>query len=199
MKSNLQSKFNKERYSSEQNDPVFSRRIKLAEPRGGGKTQFSISLTMQERSKLERFLDIPKIVSFKCKISLKPTENGWLLLGKLKIIVYQLCVISLERVRTNLEIPLRRNLIVPNYNSLKESSPLDLSLVDTHPLEDYLDLGEIISEELILALPQYPKKKGVAFAPHDISLEPDKRPNHFQKLTKLKQNMEKEAPNKKIK
>jgi len=199
MKSNLESKFNRERYPSEQSDPVFSRRIKLAEPRGSSKTQFPISLSTQERSKLERFLDIQKIISFKCKISLKPTENGWLLLGKLKIIVYQLCVISLEKVRTNLEIPIRRNLIVSNYNSLKESSPLDLSLVDTHPLEDYLELGEIICEELILALPQYPKKKGVAFAPPDISLESDKGPNHFQKLTKLKQTMEQESFNKKIK
>ena len=199
MKSNIESKFQRERYPSEQNDPVFSRRIKLAELDRVGKTQFSISLSMQERSKLEKFLDVPKIVSFKCKISLKPAENGWRLLGKLKITVYQLCVISLERVRTNLEIPLRRHLLISNYNSLKESTPLDLSLVDNHPLEDYLELGEIICEEIILALPQYPKKKGVAFAQHNISLESDKRPNHFQKLIKLKQVMEQTSFNKKIK
>ena len=199
MKSNLESKFQRERYPSEQNDSAFSRRIRLAELRGVGKTQFSINLSMQEHSKLEEFLDVPKIVSFKCKISLKPAENGWLLLGKLKITVYQLCVISLEKVRTNLEIPLRRNLLVSNYNSLKESTPLDLSLVDNHPLEDYLELGEIICEEIILALPQYPKKKGVAFAQHNISLESDKRPNHFQKLIKLKQVMEQTSFNKKIK
>ena len=199
MKSNLESKFQRERYHSEENNPVFSRRIRLAELRGVGKTQFSISLSMQERSKLEKFLDVPKIVSFKCKISLKPAENGWLLLGKLKITVHQLCVISLERVRTNLEIPLRRHLLISNYNSLKESTPLDLSLVDNHPLEDYLELGEIICEEIILALPQYPKKKGVAFAQHNIPLESDKRPNHFQKLIKLKKFMEQKSFNKKIK
>ena len=199
MKSNLESKFQRERYHSEENNPVFSRRIRLAELRGVGKTQFSISLSMQERSKLEKFLDVPKIVSFKCKISLKPAENGWLLLGKLKITVYQLCVISLEKVRTNLEIPLRRNLLVSNYNSLKESTPLDLSLVDTHPLEDFLELGEIICEEIILALPQYPKKKGASFAQNNSSLETDKRPNHFQKLIKLKQFMEQKSFNRKIK
>ena len=199
MKSNLESKFHRERYPSEQNDPVFSRRIKLAELDRVGKTQFSISLSMQERSKLEKFLDVPKIVSFKCKITLKPAENGWLLLGSLKIIIYQLCVISLERVKSNLEIPLKRHLLVSNYNYLKESTPLDLSLVDNHPLEDYLELGEIICEEIVLALPQYPKKKGVTFAPHNISLEPDKRSNHFQKLTELKKAMEQETFNKKIK
>ena len=199
MKSNLESKFHRERYPSEKNDPVFSRRIKLAELDRVGKTQFSISLSMQERSKLEKFLDVPKIVSFKCKISLKPAANGWLLLGKLKIIVHQLCVISLERVRSNLEIPLKRNLLVSDCNYLKESIPLDLSLIDNHPLEDYLELGEIICEEIVLALPQYPKKKGVAFAPHNISLEPDKRPNHFQKLTELKKAMEQGSFNKKIK
>ena len=199
MKSNLESKFYRERYPSEKNDPVFSRRIKLAELDGFGKTHFSISLSMQERSKLEKFLDIPKIVSFKCKITLKPAENGWLLLGSLKIIIYQLCVISLERVKSNLEFPLKRHLLISNYNYLKESTPLDLSLVDNHPLEDYLELGEIICEEIVLALPQYPKKKGVAFAPHNISLEPDKRSNHFQKLTELKKAMEQESFNKKIK
>ena len=199
MKSNLESKFYRERYPSEKNDPVFSRRIKLAELDRVGKTQFSISLSMQERSKLEKFLDVPKIVSFKCKISLKPAENGWLLLGSLKIIIYQLCVISLERVRSNLEIPLKRNLLVSDCNYLKESIPLDLSLVDNHPLEDYLELGEIICEEIVLALPQYPKKKGVTFAPNSISLEPDKRPNHFQKLTELKKAMEQGSFNKKIK
>ena len=199
MKSNLDSKFNREHYPSEQNDPAFSRRIKLAELSGVGKTQFSIILSIQELTKLEKFLDVPKIVSLKCKMRLKPAENGWLLIGKLKIIVHQLCVISLERVRTKMEIPLRRHLLVSSYNSLKESTPLDLSLVDTHPLEDYLELGEIICEEIILALPQYPKKKGVTFAPHNISLESDKTPNHFQKLTKLKQAMEQESFNNKIK
>ena len=199
MKSNLERKFYRERYTSEKNDPVFSRRVKLAELDGVGKTHFSISLSMQERSKLEKFLDIPKIVSFKCKITLKPAENGWLLLGSLKIIIYQLCVISLERVKSNLEIPLKRHLLVSNYNYLKESTPLDLSSVDNHPLEDYLELGEIICEEIVLALPQYPKKKGVAFAQHNIHLESDKRPNHFQKLIKLKQVLEQKSFNKKIK
>ena len=198
MKSSPDNKYNREIRPTEYSDSAFSRRIKLSELQAGRETHLSIVLNKQETSELAKFLNIPKIVSFKCTIKLKPSENGWLLLGDIKIVVCQLCVISLEKLQNNLKIPIKRQLLIHNYTPSKESMPLNLNLVDTDPLHEYLELGDLISEEIILALPQYPKKKGVEFEPNRIPISIDDRPNYFQELSKLKQTLEQSSLNKKI-
>ena len=56
---------------------------------------------------------------------------------------------------------------------------------DIDPLTESIDLGDIISEELYLAIPKYPKKKGVKLDQFFNSKE-DTKLNPFQKLEKLK-------------
>ena len=61
---------------------------------------------------------------------------------------------------------------------IRDSSNID-------PLTESIDLGDIISEELYLAIPKYPKKKGVKLE-HFFNPKEDAKLNSFQKLEKLK-------------
>ena len=56
---------------------------------------------------------------------------------------------------------------------------------DTDPLTEKIDLGDIISEEIYLAIPKYPKKKGVKLK-NLFEPEQDAELNPFKKLEKLK-------------
>ena len=176
--------------------PPFSRRIKISDLHPKRSNRFSIKLNDLEKSNLAKFLNVNQIHLFKCAIDLQPSEPGWLVLGKINLIASQLCVITLEKVRTNLQITLKRYLTPESERLLNESVLLDLDLVDSDPLNESVELGDIISEEIILVLPQYPRKQGAGFLKDTISLENDERPNPFQKLSELKKHMGEVSPNK---
>ena len=169
--------------------PPFSRRIKISKLHPKSSNRFSIKLNVLEKSNLAKFLNVTQIHLFKCAIDLQPSKPGWLVLGRINLIASQLCVITLEKVRTNLQIPLKRHLTPERERLINESVLLDLDLVDSDPLNESVELGDIISEEIILVLPQYPRKKGAGFQKDSIFLENDEKPNPFQKLSKLKKHM----------
>tara|TARA_B100000902_G_scaffold399007_1_gene467931 strand:- start:1354 stop:1953 length:600 start_codon:yes stop_codon:yes gene_type:complete len=176
--------------------PPFSRRIKISDLHPKRSNRFSIKLNDLEKSNLSKFLNVTQIHSFQCTINLQPSEPGWLILGKINLVVSQLCVITLEKVRTKLQISLKRYLIPDSKKRLNESVLLDLDLVDSDPLNKSVELGDIISEEIILVIPQYPRKKGAGFQKDTIFAENDEKPNPFQKLSELKNHMEGIYPNK---
>ena len=88
--------------------PPFSRRIKISDLHPKRSNRFSIKLNDLEKSNLSKFLKVTQIHSFQCTINLQPSEPGWLILGKINLVASQLCVITLEKVRTKLQIPLKR-------------------------------------------------------------------------------------------
>ncbi|MDG2355654.1 MAG: hypothetical protein P8L82_06520 [Paracoccaceae bacterium] len=176
--------------------PPFSRCIKISDLQRKRSNRLSIELNDLEKSNLSKFLNVTQIHSFQCTIDLQRSEPGWLVLGKINLTASQLCVITLEKVRTNLQIPLKRHLIPGSKKRLNESVLLDLDLVDSDPLNESVELGDIISEEIILVIPQYPRKKGAGFQRDTIFSENDERPNPFQKLSELKNHMEAISPKK---
>ena len=176
--------------------PPFSRRIKISDLHPKRSNRFSIKLNDLEKSNLSKFLNVTQIHSFQCTINLQPSQPGWLILGKINLVASQLCVITLEKVRTKLQISLKRYLIPDSKKRLNESVLLDLDLVDSDPLNKSVELADIISEEIILVIPQYPRKKGAGFQKDTIFAENDEKPNPFQKLSELKNHMEGIYPNK---
>ena len=176
--------------------PPFSRSIKISDLHPKRSNRFSIKLNNLEKSNLSKLLNVTQIHSFQCTINLQPSEPGWLIQGKINLVVSQLCVITLEKVRTKLQIPLKRYLIPDSKKRSNESVLLDLDLVDSDPLNKLVELGDIISEEIILVIPQYPRKKGAGFQKDPIFTENDERQNPFRKLSELKNHMEGINPNK---
>ncbi len=178
------------------NAPPFSRSIKVSKLKSKGKNSFTIKLNKRENSDLAKFLDVAQITHFSCQIDLEPIEGGWLVLGKINLVASQLCVITLEKVQTELRIPLKRLLVTVRDQPSSECAPLNLDLVDVDPLTEHLELGYMISEEIILMLPKYPRKKGVKLKQSNVLSGNDQKPNPFQKLADLKQSMEKISPSK---
>ena len=196
MKKNQKTKFAKTKVSLGKGAP-FSRCIKVANLRSGRKTNFTIKLNEQEKSDLASYLDVANILVFNCSIDLKPFEGGWLVLGKIKLVVSQFCVVTLDKIRTELRIPLKRFLVLGHdKHPPSDFSPLDLNLVDADPLTEFVELGDIISEELILMLPRYPRKKGVILKNDPAFFEKDEESNPFQKLANLRKDLTSSLPSK---
>ena len=196
MKKNQKTKFAKTKVSLGKGAP-FSRCIKVANLRSGRKTNFTIKLNEQEKSDLASYLDVANILVFNCSIDLKPFEGGWLVVGKIKLVASQFCVVTLDKIRTELRIPLKRFLVLGHdKHPPSDFSPLDLNLVDADPLTEFVELGDIISEELILMLPRYPRKKGVILKNDPAFFENDEESNPFQKLANLRKDLTSSLPSK---
>jgi len=196
VKKNPKTKFAKTKVSLGKGAP-FSRCIKVANLRSGRKTNFSIKLNEQEKSDLASYLDVANILVFNCSIDLKPFEGGWLVVGKIKLVASQFCVVTLDKIRTELRIPLKRFLVLGHdKHPPSDFSPLDLNLVDADPLTELVELGDIISEELILMLPRYPRKKGVILKNDPSFFENDEESNPFQKLANLRKDLTSSLPSK---
>ena len=146
---------------------------------------------------MANYLDVANILVFNCSIDLKPFEGGWLVLGKIKLVASQFCVVTLDKIRTELRIPLKRFLVLGHdKHPPSDFSPLDLNLVDADPLTELVELGDIISEELILMLPRYPRKKGVTLKNDPAFFENEAETNPFQKLANLRKDLTSSLPSK---
>lgn len=171
--------------------PPFTRIIKISDLQFNQKNTFSIRLNDQETANLIKFLGITNIFSFNCKINFKPVQDGWLILGIINLVASQQCVITLDNVRTKLKISLKRMLISEANIKHKETASPDLDLEDIDQITEILELGDIITEEIILMLPKYPRKKGVKLENHYTDSKNNIKPHPFQGLANLKQDLEK--------
>ena len=172
-------------FKVEWSSPPFSRIIKFSELDIRKKKQIKINLDKKEINLLERFLQIKSIRSFNCIINILPLGDNWEVNGKISMTCNLQCIISLEDLKYKLCIPIKRYLsTIQNKKNDKFIKYEDINS-EIDPLTECIDLGDIISEELYLAIPKYPKKKGVKLE-HIFNSQEDTEPNPFQKLEKIK-------------
>ena len=166
-------------------DPPFSRVIKISELNFKKNNQLRVTLLKKEIISLEKFLDVKSISSFSCVINLIPFGDKWEINGKVSIICTLQCVISLEDLKYKLQIPIKRYLSANHNNQTSKIIYYDNINCDTDPLKESIDLGDILSEEIYLSIPKYPKKRGVKLKNIIITNE-DTELNPFKKLKNLK-------------
>ncbi|MGB0799122.1 MAG: YceD family protein [Planktomarina sp.] len=118
-------------------------------------------------------------------------KGDWKLTAKLGATVEQACVVSQmpvsTRIDTTVERIFRRNLSDPDTGSELEM-PED---VDEDQLQDTIDLVEVFTESLSLALPDYPRADGIEtfsanYAGKDIDALTDESAKPFAGLAALK-------------
>ena len=174
-------KLNKVKWST----PPFSRVIKISDLNVKKNNQFIINLLKKETISLVKFLDIRSINLFKCIINLVYLKDKWEINGEVSINCTLQCVISLEDLSFKLKIPIKRYLS-SNLN-LQSNKIINYENIncDIDPLTENIDLGDIISEEIYLALPKYPKKSGVNLK-NILKTEENSALNPFKKLENLK-------------
>lgn len=146
--------------------PEFSRPLDLEElPETGG--LFELSATPEECAALAKRFDLVSLDRLEAKLTVAWIRVGEAVAvsGRLEAEVVQSCVVTLEPVRNAIEEDL--DLIFAS----DVASADDFDADEVEPLgPEGLDLGELLSEELSLALDPYPRAPDID--PDKINLGP---------------------------
>lgn len=139
----------------------FSREVEIARiPRAG--RPFAIAAEPAELVALARRLRVERIDRLEARGTVigDPRDGLVTVRGHFEAEVTQLCVVTLEPVSTRVEGSLRR-LFLPGAAAAVREVVVDPLAEEPEPLAgDRLDLGEIVTEELALALDPYPRLPG---------------------------------------
>ena len=165
-------------------NPEFARVVQVRQLRDLSQFDFDISPDPEEAAALARLLGARAVRKLRFRGRLTPASKGsWDLTAELGATAVQTCVVSLEPVTTRIDEPVRRTFVPDTAVSAEiEVSPDEDDEIE--PLGDRIDLGRIAIEALALALPDYPRKDGVALEANDD--EDADRPRPFAALAALR-------------
>lgn len=149
-----------------------------------------------EREALAKRFDVRAVETLTATVRLQSLARGTLVRvsGQLSARVIQTCVISLEPVVENVSESFSMSFCdtVPETHGDME---LELSYDEEDPPDPIvggsIDVGEVVAEQLALALNPFPRKEGVEFerkAEGEDEGEGEKRPNPFAALAELRKN-----------
>lgn len=141
-------------------------------------------------------LRIPAVERLEAWLTLTPETGGTTRLrGRLRADVVQECVVTLGPVPQSMEVALDLRLLPPGTPAT-DDDPDSPDEIET--FGDAVDLGEVVAEQLALALDPYPRAPDATIPPEldGGALEPEanmedtplERPNPFAALSRLKRN-----------
>ncbi|MDP9128242.1 MAG: DUF177 domain-containing protein [Pseudomonadota bacterium] len=141
----------------------------------------------EERKLLARrfdILDLPKLVA---ELTVMPARAGQALSvkGHMTADVVQKCVVTLDPLPGHIErdIEMFYENVEPQAGEL---APIEPNELEVEPLTDgFVDLGELLAQNLGIALDPYPRKAGVA-VPEVFAGEASNPSNPMAKLIELK-------------
>jgi len=173
--------------------PELSRRFALRRLGAGLSTEDTITANAAECARLAERFGLPAIASLSCRFRMTSgTSHSVLVEGWLAAQVTQISVISGEAFEDAVAETFTVRFVPENR--FAESDGIDLDAPDVLPYEgDSLDLGELLAEQLALALDPYPRRPGEGLdqavdvvpqdeAPMDGDKPEDGRPNPFAAL-----------------
>lgn len=137
-------------------------RYRVAELAGRRSTAFLLEPDTASRTALARELGLSSLPRLRFEGKLEPKgRRDWELTARLGASVVQPCVVTLEPVKTRIDEKVERlfsaDFIEPEGDEVE--MPEDDRL---EPLPDTIDIGEIMTEALSLALPLYPRSESAA-------------------------------------
>ncbi len=172
----------------------FSRPIRVSKLNNSADQPFDEAPNEGEAKALEKLLNVLAVRKMRFQGRLIPLDKtGWELVATLGVTVTQSCVVTLESVRTRIDVDVRRQ-----FFPLETSYEEELEIPDNDEIEDlgaFIDLGVVAMEALVLALPEYPRAAGAELenanftAPNVVPItEEDVKP--FAGLAALKEKLE---------
>lgn len=171
----------------------FSRPVRVDQVPANG-MELDLSAKPAEREALARRFGLQSLDSLTATVWLKAVAGGTLirLSGSLAAKVVQTCVVSLEPVPQEVAESFTLSFSA-DQDEPAPGSELELSFDDEDPPDPIIggaiDVGEVVAEQLALALDPFPRKPGTAFAEtaEDGPAE-EKRPSPFAVLAQLRKN-----------
>lgn len=137
----------------------FARPIALDERQGH--RRFAISATVAECAAIAARLDLLELRRLEAEGALRAAAGGrWTLSGRLSAEIVQACVVTLEPVAATVEDKFEIGFAPMDESDEDE---IDLTEADAEPLpaDGVLDIGEIVTQQLSLALDPFPRAPGV--------------------------------------
>jgi uncharacterized metal-binding protein YceD (DUF177 family) len=171
--------------------------IKVAELPSGREVTFEIVFDTSQRAEAIEQLDLLELQKLRFTGQLTPKgKSDWDLTGELGATATQACVVTLDPVKTRVDVAVNRSFLSrweePDPDSVSEMD----EDVESEPLPDQIDLAAVALEALVLALPDYPRKedaniKDAVFAEPGIAPMTDEDAKPFAGLAALKEKLEK--------
>ena len=160
-------------------EPEFSRLLPADRvPREGSSE--TIAADAKELAALAKRLDIPALHSLSAELKAEHWRGGGLKIsGKFKADLEQICVVTLDPFRDTIEGRVDR-VYLPEAAAAETTEEDDTD----HLVEGAADLGDLVTETLVLALDPYPRKPGASFGGAEFGVESS--PASFAGLAALK-------------
>ncbi len=164
--------FARERPAMTQPDTSQSR-LRVAHLNPRQPTEFALRPDAADRAALARELGIDGLsrLAFTGQISARDAD-AWVVEGRLTARVTQPCVVTLAPVSTDLDSEFRR--VFSPHIATPEGDEVEMTDDELEPLGQFIDLRAIMTEELSLALPLYPRAEGAALT--EPEPDPDDAP-----------------------
>jgi uncharacterized metal-binding protein YceD (DUF177 family) len=172
--------------------PEFSRTI-LADKVGTDETVQTIKANPAECRKLADRLELQSLENLNATVRLRRIRGGKMIrvAGHLEADVVQTCVVTLEPVANHVsdefETIFAPSHLIPEVSAEVEIDP-DAEEPPEPLVDNRIDIGELTTQHLSLALDPYPRCPGIGFEDHIEEEDelPVERPNPFLALAKLK-------------
>ena len=121
-------------------------------------------------------MDLSAVRKLRLEGTLKPLGNkDWQLDARLGVTVVQPCVVTLEPVTTRIDESIFRQYLSDWEAPTGAEAEMDGDDDTSDPLPESIDLAEIASEALAMALPRYPRVEGAKLDQVDFT-EPGQAP-----------------------
>ncbi len=150
-----------------QNDTALTREVSLKDLRGATQ-HYAGTASPEERGAIAARFDLPGVEALSWEIDSTPWRSGVRLSGRVRARVVQECIVTLDPVPAEIDETFERGFL-PFDDLYSEDSPgseheivADADLGDIpESLTDPLDIGDVVAEELGVALDPYPRKAGL--------------------------------------
>lgn len=145
-------------------DPEFSH--KLAVDEVGGGVSVRLEASPDERVALAKRYGILSLDRLSAQLRIKPWRKcGLHVAGTMEAKAQQACVVSLEPVETDIHETVSIFLLPPGESDISPTGEVEIDPDSDDELghleNETADLGELVAEQLAIALPAYPRKQGV--------------------------------------
>ena len=142
--------------------PDSDTKIRLTGARERTPRSFDLRPDAQTCSLLAQELDLTALRKLRLAGELRPTgTRDWELEATLGATIVQPCGVTLEPVTTRVEESVDRRYLAAYDEELAAEQEMPDETAD-EPLPSVLDLMALLTEELILAIPPYPRAEGTA-------------------------------------
>jgi uncharacterized metal-binding protein YceD (DUF177 family) len=178
--------------------PEFSYAVEVLSLPSGGRT-FEIKASEEECADVAKRLGLLKLEKLKASLYLSRTRGGFISVsGYFETELAQACVVTLapiaSQLRETISMTFRDGPRVPDGKKPSGGEELVSVYEDDPPElvhEGRIDLGELVVEQLVLALDPYPRAEGVSFGAQawgsDVVEAPVLGANPFAALKKLRE------------